>query len=121
MKPFARMILVSSLGEGGAERIACRLASEFADTGRYIITIRYKESLYSVRYNEPGYFYYVSDRPDPRFKLQAAATEKDISESAIFDPSAIYRKIIRDRYRKNQVKFRTLKCREAAIHYMAGK
>ena len=31
------LILVSSLGEGGAERIACRLASEFADTGRYIV------------------------------------------------------------------------------------
>lgn len=95
--------------------------SSVADTGRYILTIRYKELLYSVRYNETGYFYYVSDTPDPRYKLQHAATEKDISENAIFDPSSIYRKMIRDRYRKNQVKFRTLKCKDAAIHFIAGK
>ena len=92
-----------------------------ADTGRYIITIRYRDSLYSVRYNEQGRFYYISDTPDPRYKMQHAATEKDITEDAIFDPSSIYRKMIRDRYRKNLVKFRTLKCKDAAIHFIAAK
>lgn len=92
-----------------------------ADSGRYIMTIKHNDNLYSVRYNEAGYFYYVSDTPDPRYRLQHAATEKDISESAIYDPGSVYRKLIKDRYYKNQVKFRTLKCKDAAIHFITGK
>lgn len=92
-----------------------------ADTGRYIMTIKYKDRLYSCRYNESGYFYYISDTPDPRFKLQHAATEADISETAIYDPTSMYRKMIKEKYRRNQVKFRTLKCKDAALHFIAGR
>ena len=92
-----------------------------ADTGRYIITIRYNETLYSVRYNESGYFYYVSTTPDPRFRLTHAATENDIAENAIYDPGSMYRKLLRDKFRKNQLKFKNLKCKNAAVHFIAGK
>jgi len=95
--------------------------SSVADSGRYIITIRYEDELYSVRYNEQGYFYYVSTTPDQRFKLIHAATEKDISESAIYDPGSLYRKMLRDKYRKNLLKFKNLKAKNAAIHFISGK
>jgi len=91
------------------------------DIGRYILTIRYNSSLYSVRYNEQGFFYYISDRPDPSFALQHAATEKDITEQAIYNPSSPYRKMIKDKYRQNLCKFRNLKCKSAAMHFIAGK
>ena len=91
------------------------------DIGRYILTIRYNGSLYSVRYNEQGYFYYISDRPDPSFALQHAATEKDITEQAIYNPTSPYRKMIKDKYRQNLCKFRNLKCKSAAMHFIAGK
>lgn len=91
------------------------------DIGRYILTIRYNGSLYSVRYNEQGYFYYISDRPDPSFSLQHAATEKDITETAIYNPQSPYRKMIKDKYRQNLCKFRNLKCKSAAMHFIAGK
>lgn len=91
------------------------------DTGRYILTIRSEDSFYSVRYNEDGYFYYVSNTPDPRFKMQHAATEKDISETAIYDPSSMYRKVLKDRFRKNQLKFKNLKCKSAALHFITAK
>jgi hypothetical protein len=91
------------------------------DIGRYILTIRYNGSLYSVRYNEQGFFYYISDRPDPSFALQHAATEKDITEQAIYNPSSPYRKMIKDKYRQNLCKFRNLKCKSAAMHFIAGK
>ena len=92
-----------------------------ADIGRYIATIRYNKNLYSVRYNEAGFFYYVSDTPDPRYKMQHAATEADITEKSIYDPGSIYRKMLKDRYRKNQVRFRTLKCKDAALHFIVGR
>lgn len=91
------------------------------DIGRYILTIRYNGSLYSVRYNEQGFFYYISDRPDPSFALQHAATEKDITEQAIYNPTSPYRKMIKDKYRQNLCKFRNLKCKSAAMHFIAGK
>ena len=91
------------------------------DIGRYILTVRYNGSLYSVRYNEQGYFYYISDRPDPSFALQHAATEKDITETAIYNPQSPYRKMIKDKYRQNLCKFRNLKCKSAAMHFIAGK
>lgn len=92
-----------------------------ADTGRYLLTIRSEGSLYSVRYNEQGYFYYVSNTPDSNFRLQHAATEKDISDTAIYDPASMYRKVLRDRFRKNQVKFKNLKCKAAALHFITAK
>ena len=95
--------------------------STVADTGRYILTIRYDDQYYSVRYNEEGYFYYVSTTPDPKFKLKHAATQKDIAEDAIYDPSSTYRKVLRDRFRKNQVKFKNLKAKTAAVHFISGK
>ena len=91
------------------------------DIGRYILTIRYNGSLYSVRYNEQGFFYYISDRPDPSFALQHAATEKDITEQTIYNPTSPYRKMIKDKYRQNLCKFRNLKCKSAAMHFIAGK
>jgi hypothetical protein len=91
------------------------------DIGRYILTIRYNGSLYSVRYNEQGFFYYISDRPDPSFALQHAATEKDITEQAIYNPASPYRKMIKDKYRHNLCKFRNLRCKSAAMHFIAGK
>lgn len=95
--------------------------NSICDTGRYILTIRYNGALYSVRYNEQGYFYYISDRPDPSFALQHAATEKDITEQAIYNPVSPYRKMIKEKYRMNLCKFRNLKCKSAAIHFIAGK
>lgn len=95
--------------------------SSIADIGRYILTIKYQDSLYSVRYNEAGYFYYISDKPDPAFKLLHAATEADISENAIYDPGSIYRKILRDKFRKNLIRFRSLKCKNAGLHFISGK
>ena len=95
--------------------------NSIVDIGRYLLTIKYKDCLYSVRYNEAGYFYYISDTPDPNFKMQHAATEADISESAIFDPGSIYRKILKDKFRKNLVRFRTLKCKEAGLHFISAK
>ena len=95
--------------------------SGVADTGRYILTIKYEGSLYSVRYNEEGFFYYVSNTPDPRFKMQHAATEKDLSEDAFFDPGSMYRKLLKDRFRKNMLKFKNLKCKAAAVHFIAAK
>lgn len=92
-----------------------------ADNGRYILTIKCEDQLYSVRYNEAGFFYYVSNTPDPKFKMQHAATEKDISETAIYDPASQYRKVLRDRFRKNQLKFKNLKCKAAALHFITAK
>lgn len=95
--------------------------SNVADNGRYILTIRYDNNYYSVRYNEAGYFYYVANTPDPLFRYQHAATEKDISESAVFDPSSYYRKVLKDRFRNNQLKFKNLKCKAAALHFITAK
>lgn len=95
--------------------------SHVADNGRYILTIKWEDNLYSVRYNEQGFFFYISNTPDPKFKMQHAATEKDISENAIFDPASMYRKVLKDRFRKNQVKFKNLKCKSAAIHFISAK
>lgn len=92
-----------------------------ADNGRYILTIRSEGQSYSVRYNEEGFFYYVSNTPDPKFKMQHAATEKDITENAIFDPQSTYRKVLRDRFRHNQLKFKNLKSKSAAIHFITTK
>lgn len=92
-----------------------------ADNGRYILTIKYNDNYFSVRYNEAGYFYYVSNTPDPRFRMQHAATEKDISETAIYDPGSQYRKVLKDRFHKNQLKFKNLKCKSAALHFLTGK
>ena len=91
------------------------------DNGRYIVTIRSNNQLFSVRYNEEGYFYYVSDTPDPHFRLQHAATQDDISEAAIFDPASTYRKMLRDKFRENRLRFKNLRCKTAAIHFITGK
>ena len=95
--------------------------SKICDIGRYILTIRYQNNLYSVRYNEQGYFYYISNKPDPKFKLQHAATESDISENAIYNPASPYRKMLKDKFHQNLLKFRNLKCKSAALHFIAGK
>lgn len=97
------------------------IENSIADTGRYILTIRSEGALYSVRYNEEGYFYYVSSTPDPKYRFVHAATEADITEDAIYDPSTQYRKVLKDRFRKNQLKFRNLKCKAAALHFITGK
>ena len=90
------------------------------DRGRYMFTIRYGGSLYSVRYNYEGCFYYVSTTPDPHFKMQHAATEADITENAVYNPLSVFRKLLKDNYRKNCVKFKNLKCKSAALHFISG-
>lgn len=95
--------------------------SSVCDIGRYMLTIRYNGNLYSVRYNEQGFFYYVSTTPDPRFRLQHAATEADITEQAIYNPTSPYRKLVKDKYHQNCLKFKNLKCKNAAMHFIAGK
>lgn len=90
------------------------------DIGRYMFTIRYQDQLYSVRYNYEGGFYYVSTTPDPSYKLQHAATEADISENAIYNPASPFRKLLKDNYRRNCVKFKNLKTKSAALHFISG-
>lgn len=95
--------------------------SSVCDVGTYIATIVYKNKKYSVRYNEQGNFVYVSNTPDPNYVLEQAATEADISDRAIYDPGNAYRKYLKDKLRKNQLKFKNLQCRSAALHFIAGK
>lgn len=92
-----------------------------ADNGRYLLTIRYNNNLFSVRDNYMGNFLYVSESPDPNFTMIHAATENDICENAVYDPSNAYRKHLKQKFRNNQLKFKNLKSRSAAIHYMTGK
>lgn len=47
------LILISSLGEGGAERVACRLASELSDTGRY--------NVYIMPFSKTVHSYHISE------------------------------------------------------------
>jgi len=90
------------------------------DRGRYMFTIRYAGTAYSVRYNYEGCFYYVSNTPDPQFRLQHAATEADITEDAIYNPLSSFRKLLKENYRRNCVKFKNLKCKAAALHFISG-
>lgn len=91
------------------------------DCGIYICTIVYNKKEYSVRYNEQFDFYFCGTQPDPSCKLKHAATEEDISENAIFDPEARYRKVLRKRYRINKLRFKNLEVRNAMMHFMLGK
>lgn len=91
------------------------------DCGLYICSISYHNVTYSVRYNEEMNIFYVSTTPDPSFRLIHAATEEDISERAIYDPTARHRYLLKKRYRQGAVKFKNLQCREAALHFMMGR
>ena len=95
--------------------------SSVCDIGRYIMTIRYKGKLFSVRYNEQGFFYYISDSPDPSIRLKFAATEDDITEDTIYDPLSSYKKLLKSKLHQNRLRFKNLKCKTAAMHYIAGK
>ena len=95
--------------------------NSIVDTGMYLCSIRYKNNVYSVRYNERAGFYYCSNTPDPGFKLLQAATEKDITEEAIYDPLSRFRKILKERYRQGYVRFKDLRVRDAILHYIIGK
>lgn len=95
--------------------------NKIVDSGLYMLTIAYSGGRYSVRYNESAGFYYVSDTPDPRFKIVHAATEADIDDTAIFDPLNRYRKLLKDRYRQNMVKCKNLSCRNALMHFLIGR
>lgn len=123
---FHRALAGASYGSATQERKYLNTSydmidAKVCDSGRYMLTIAYKEKLYSVRYNEQGFFYYVSNTPDKHFKLQHAATEKDISDDAIYNPMSPYRKLLKEQYHKNQIKFKNLKCKDAALHFIAGK
>lgn len=95
--------------------------NKIVDCGPYVCTILYKNSSYSVRYNENAGFYYCSDTPDPGYKLVHAATEADITDSAIYDPASRFRKLLKERYRQGYVRFRNLRIRDAVMHFIIGK
>ena len=95
--------------------------NDIADEGFYICTIVYKKKKYSVRYNESAGFYYVGVHPDPGHKLVQAATEADISDSAIYDPLSRSRKLLKKKYRENGIRFKSLEARNALMHFVIGK
>ena len=91
------------------------------DVGLYILTIDYKQKSYSVRYNEMGGFYYVSNTPDPSRILHHAATVEDISGNTIYDKKNRYRVLLKDMLHKNSVRFKNVSARDAFYHYIMGK
>lgn len=95
--------------------------NKVADLGVYMFTIRYQNKDYSVRYNDNGSFYYVSNTPDPYYKLKHAATMDDVSADAFFDPTNTMRTMLKNKMRVNMVKFKNLTCRDAAMHFIVGK
>lgn len=95
--------------------------NDVVDIGMYLMTIDYKGRSYSVRYNEVGQFYYVSNRPDPSILMHHAATLEDVTGVSFFDPNNRYRKLMKEKIRFNQVKFKNLQCRDACFHYVIGK
>ena len=94
---------------------------EVADLGYYICTIRYNNQKYSVRYNNSGAFYYVSKTPDPSCIYIEAATVDDVNESAVFNPTSRYRKILQEALHHNELKFKNIECKNAAMHFIAKK
>lgn len=91
------------------------------DVGFYLLTIDYKGKSFSVRYNEQGYFYYVSNTPDPSCIMHHAATLEDVTGVSFYDPGNKYRKLLKEKMRFNQVKFKNLSCRDACFHFIIGK
>lgn len=95
--------------------------NSIADIGCYLLTIKYDNKLYSVRYNEQAFFYYVSDKPDPNFRYIHAARKDDISDGAVFDPTGRYREVLSNAMHSDRLRFKNLKCKKAALHFIMKK
>ena len=95
--------------------------NSIVDSGLYLVSIRHKTKIYSVRWNERAGFYYCSNTPDPSFRILHAATETDVSDTAIYDPTSRYRKLLKDRYRQGVVRFKNMEVRNAILHFIIGK
>lgn len=91
------------------------------DTGLYLCTIQYGGQRFSVRYNPDANFYYVSDRPDPSFRLILAATLEDVDETAFYDRHNSRKELLAKKLQIGQVKCRNLTCRNALLHFIAGR
>lgn len=91
------------------------------DSGLYICTIQYSGQRFSVRYNSDANFYYVSDRPDPSFRVILAATLEDVDEVAFYDRHNSRKELLAKKLQIGQVKCRNLTCRNALLHFIAGR
>ena len=91
------------------------------DSGLYICTIQYAKQRFSVRYNPDANFYYVSDRPDPSFKIILAATLEDVDETAFYDRRNSRKELLSKKLQTGQVKCRNLSCRNALLHFIVGR
>lgn len=96
------------------DRAAC-------DSGLYLLTIQYGGTRFSVRYNPDANFYYVSDRPDPSFKIVLAATLEDVDETAFYDRHNSRKELLSKKLQVGMVKCRNLSCRNALLHFIAGR